>query len=215
MNRLLVLLGVAGALLLAACVTINVYFPAAAAQAAADRVIDEVWGGQALPAPPPAVAPAPAGERPENPNPPPTSRDGGPATRNLAVAVLDFMIPAAQASEPNVDIASPEIKRLTDSMEARFKDLAPYLESGAVGISFDGFVALHDPNGVPLADRNKVRALAANENADRAALYREIAQANGHPEWEQQIRGAFAGRWVTRAKPGWFVQEPNGEWKKK
>ena len=33
--------------LLSACVTINVYFPAAAAQAAADRVIDEVWGGQA------------------------------------------------------------------------------------------------------------------------------------------------------------------------
>ena len=28
---------------LAACVTINIYFPAAAAEAAADRIIDEVW----------------------------------------------------------------------------------------------------------------------------------------------------------------------------
>lgn len=215
MNRLFLVPGAACALLAAACVTINVYFPAAAAQAAADRVIDEVWGGQALPAPPPAAAPAPAGERPENPNPPPTSRDSSGAAQDTAVAVLDFLLPAAQAADPNVDIASPEIKRLTDSMEARFKDLAPYLDSGAVGISFDGFVALHDPNGVPLADRNKVRALAANENADRAALYREIAQANGQPQWEQQIRGVFAQRWVTRAKPGWFVQEPNGEWKKK
>jgi hypothetical protein len=32
-----------GALALAGCVTINIYFPAAAAERAADRIIDEVW----------------------------------------------------------------------------------------------------------------------------------------------------------------------------
>ena len=32
-----------GALLFAGCVTINIYFPAAAAEKAADRIIDEVW----------------------------------------------------------------------------------------------------------------------------------------------------------------------------
>ena len=32
-----------GILALAGCVTINIYFPAAAAEAAADRIIDEVW----------------------------------------------------------------------------------------------------------------------------------------------------------------------------
>ena len=31
------------ALALTACVTINIYFPAAAAERAADRIIDEVW----------------------------------------------------------------------------------------------------------------------------------------------------------------------------
>lgn len=31
------------ALGLAACVTINIYFPAAAAEKAADKIIDEVW----------------------------------------------------------------------------------------------------------------------------------------------------------------------------
>lgn len=30
-------------LILSACVTINIYFPAAAAEKAADRIIDEVW----------------------------------------------------------------------------------------------------------------------------------------------------------------------------
>ncbi|HRD33404.1 MAG TPA: hypothetical protein PLR02_04040 [Rhodocyclaceae bacterium] len=37
----------------AGCVTINIYFPAAAAEKAADRIIDEVWQlreGQAAPA---------------------------------------------------------------------------------------------------------------------------------------------------------------------
>jgi hypothetical protein len=29
--------------MLAGCVTINIYFPAAAAERAADRIIDEVW----------------------------------------------------------------------------------------------------------------------------------------------------------------------------
>jgi len=31
------------ALALGGCVTINIYFPAAAAEKAADRIIDEVW----------------------------------------------------------------------------------------------------------------------------------------------------------------------------
>jgi hypothetical protein len=42
--------------LLQGCVTINIYFPAAAAEKAADKIIDEVWQlkspGQAAPAAP-------------------------------------------------------------------------------------------------------------------------------------------------------------------
>jgi len=34
------------ALALSACVTINIYFPAAAAEKAADKIIDEVWQAQ-------------------------------------------------------------------------------------------------------------------------------------------------------------------------
>lgn len=34
---------IALASLLAACVTINIYFPAAAAEKAADKIIDDVW----------------------------------------------------------------------------------------------------------------------------------------------------------------------------
>jgi hypothetical protein len=51
---------------LPACVTINIYFPAAAAEKAADKIIDEVWqlkqeqqGTQNPPAESPANTPAP------------------------------------------------------------------------------------------------------------------------------------------------------------
>ena len=43
MPRLTVYAGLIPALLLPACVTINIYFPAAAAEKAADKIIDEVW----------------------------------------------------------------------------------------------------------------------------------------------------------------------------
>jgi hypothetical protein len=46
------------ALLPGACVTINIYFPAAAAEKAADRIIDEVYQLKTGEAPKPA-APAP------------------------------------------------------------------------------------------------------------------------------------------------------------
>ena len=44
---------------LAGCVTINIYFPAAAAERAADRIIDEVWQLKPDAAKPPATKPAP------------------------------------------------------------------------------------------------------------------------------------------------------------
>ena len=56
-------LGLAFAAILPACVTINIYFPAAAAEKAADKIIDEVWQlkqGQETPAPKPTDTPAEA-----------------------------------------------------------------------------------------------------------------------------------------------------------
>ena len=48
----------AAAVVLASCVTINIYFPAAAAEKAADKIIDEVWQLQKQINPPPATQPA-------------------------------------------------------------------------------------------------------------------------------------------------------------
>jgi uncharacterized protein YdbL (DUF1318 family) len=57
--------------------------------------------------------------------------------------------------------------------------------------------------------------LVAEENADRANLYREIATGNNHPEWEADIRTTFAERWISRASAGWYYQDASGAWKQK
>jgi len=67
---------------------------------------------------------------------------------------------------------------------------------------------------VPLKDRGGLSALVAAENADRANLYKEIAIANGHSEWQTEIQNTFAGRWIDKAQAGWFYQK-SGAWIKK
>ncbi|MFA5939583.1 MAG: YdbL family protein [Sinimarinibacterium sp.] len=189
---------------MSACVTINVYFPAAAAEKAADRIIDDVWGSADQP-----LVPGPVPATPE-----PTSSLGS-ALQAVALRALDVLIPAAQAAEPNIDISSPEIVRLKTLMERRFAELKPLMSAGTVGLTADGYVTVRDPAAVPLASRNAVRTLVANENSDRAALYREIATANGQPQWEAQIREVFASRWIAKAQAGWWYQDVNGAWAQK
>lgn len=184
------------ALSLAACVTINVYFPAAAAEKAADRIIDDVWGQQPG-APAPATAPTPT-----------SSLD----LQRLLVGLLDLVIPPAAAQEPNLDASSPEVSHLKAQMENRFAELKPLLDSGGIGLTNDGLLAVRD---VPLAQRTAARNLVGNENADRTALYREIANANKQPQWEKDIRAVFAQRWIAKAAPGWWYQDANGAWKQR
>ena len=61
-HPILLACALASTLALSACVTINIYFPAAAAEKAADRIIDEVWqmreGAGSAPATPPAAGEA-------------------------------------------------------------------------------------------------------------------------------------------------------------
>jgi uncharacterized protein YdbL (DUF1318 family) len=193
--------------LLTACVTVNVYFPAAAAEQAADKIIDKVTGQTGA-------------AQPQNTTTPPTSYAAPEKTPILLVAagrVLDLLIPAANAqANANLDISSPEIRAVTASMQQRFGQLEKYFASGAVGLTADGLIEVRDQNAAPLAERAVVKRLVAEDNADRKTLYSEIAKANGHPEWEADIRKTFARRWVERgAKPGWYYQDAGGSWVQK
>lgn len=115
----------------------------------------------------------------------------------------------------DLDVDTPAVKALTQSLKARTSKLNGFLAAGAVGFSRDGNVTLRDASLVPLAKRGELNRLLSEENQDRAALYREIARANNHPEWEADIRQTFASRWIDRAQSGWWVQSGDGNWTQK
>ena len=133
-----------------------------------------------------------------------------------ALAGLVGLVAAGPAlAQANLEINTPGIAAIQGSMQKRHSELAPLYGSGAVGLTRDGNVALRDPATVPLAQRAAVNTLIGAENQDRAALYREIARANSHLEWEVEIRNTFGQRWIDRAQAGWHYQNAAGAWIKK
>jgi uncharacterized protein YdbL (DUF1318 family) len=199
MRKLACTLLTAMAVALVGCVTINVYFPEAAAQKAADRFIGTVIDQGAAPA---------KGAKPAQPVQPPAQP---------SAMLLDLLVPAAQAAEtPDIRVQTPTAEAIRGRMQARFvATLKALLDAGAVGFTRDGLVAVRDAGKIPLSQRAQASAAVADENNDRNALYREVARANGHSEWEQQIRDTFAKGWIERAHAGWYYQDASGAWKQK
>jgi len=193
------------ALLLASCVTINIYFPAAAAEEAARTIVRDVLGkGE--------------GEGEEQAQPPATPQSSLQHSAWILVAqrLTDALIPSAHAAgQADIDISSPAISALRRSMAARQSQLDPFYRSGAIGFDNNGMVAVRDASAIGLRDRTTVKKLVADENRDRSALYREIARANGHPEWEGDVRATFARVWAQEARRGYWYQNANGSWQQR
>lgn len=190
-------LSIFSAILLTACVTINIYFPAAAAEKAADEIIQNIQKNP-----------------PQQTEPHSSLPDWQTVAYQLMDAALNAAVSPARADDANLAIDSAEIRQLRAAMETRFAGLKPLYAAGYIGIRSDGLLAVRDGNSVPLKDRNQVNKLVAAENADRQSLYRAIANANGHPEWAEQIKSTFAGRWLSNAQQGWWYQS-SGSWKQK
>ncbi|MES9843072.1 MAG: YdbL family protein [Candidatus Sedimenticola sp. 6PFRAG5] len=193
-------------LILAACVTINIYFPAAQAEEAAGRIVDEILGE----------------DNDAQPNDEAPKGDDNSANLPLsgqayqfASGIVDIFIPQAHAAQPDFNVNTPKIRKLRASMKSRHKSLSPYYRSGAIGFTRDALVAVHNASAISLKDRNKVKKLTSAENRDRNALYQSIAEANGHPEWEPDVRAVFAKTWAREAGKGWWYQNSKGQWKQK
>lgn len=192
-------ISVLSALLLTACVTINIYFPAAAAEKAADEIIKDIQG----------ITP-----QKTEPKPKASLPDWQVGMYRIIDTAINTVVSSAQADEADLAIDSAEIRQLRATMEGRFASLQPLYAAGFIGIQADGLLAVRDIESVPLKDRNQVNKLVTAENADRQSLYQAIANANGHPDWAAQIKSTFAGRWVTNAQAGWWYQS-SGSWKQK
>lgn len=190
------------------CVTINIYFPAAAAEKAAEQIVDDVLK---------SVAPD-AGQSTESNKPSENSQSlyqAGFVKESLLV-IVDFVFPVAQASGAvDISINTPQIRAIRKSMEKRQAKLHSYYTSGAVGFTNNGLIASVSNKGLSIKQKSTVKKLIKAENKDRNALYAEIANANSHPEWRADIQKTFAKTWINKISSGWMYQNSSGQWQRK
>ena len=182
--------------LLSACVTVNIYFPAAAVQRAADEIVKETWGG-------------PSGKL--EPIQPQSLLPFAPR-RSLSLS----LIREAFAQEPDINVSNPAIRGLRESIKRRSGAIKPYMDKGNAAINQNGLLAVRSSDGLSLKERAEVQQLIEAENRDREALYAEIAKANNiPPEAVPKIKGIFAKSWIDQAQSGWWIQDAQGNWRRK
>ena len=185
------------AVLMSACVTVNIYFPAAAVERAAEQIVKETWGGPSEPAKTP---------------PKPQSNNRFSPLRMVALGFVS----EAYAQEPDINVSNPAIRALKDSIKQRAGSIKPYMDRGNIGIGQDGLLVVRTTEGLNLKERAEAQQLVDAENRDREALYAEIAKANGIPkESVPRIKAIFAKSWIEQAQSGWWIQDGSGNWRRK
>jgi uncharacterized protein YdbL (DUF1318 family) len=171
-----------------ACVTINIYFPEATVKKVAEDIVEEVRK--------------------------PTEKEKDKAPATVLTESFSF-VPAAYAQQ-ETEVSTPAIRAIKESLKGRFPRLEPYFEKGNLGESNAGLVEIKDESGLSLKEKGELRNLVKDENADRGNLYAEVARAlNIEPSQIPRIQKIFGASWIKNSRPGWWVQQDDGEWIKK
>jgi uncharacterized protein YdbL (DUF1318 family) len=183
------------ALAAGACVTVNLYFPTAEVQKAADQIVEEVHEGRQ--------------------EPPAAGRSS--FLRGLGCARMDRPRRGARTgSQGRHQSVTPAIRALKQQMKARFPQLVPFFRAGALGETNMGLLEARDTQSLSLGDRARLTRILEAENADRMGLYEEIARANNFAkEQVETIQKLFANSWRSQAEPGTWIQDDRGTWARK
>jgi uncharacterized protein YdbL (DUF1318 family) len=183
-------------LFIASCVTVNIYFPAAAVQKAADAIVEDVRKT----------------EKKEEPKP-----EGQQKINKLYQELKRLSWGPAEAyAQIDIEVSTPAIRALKDSIKERFPQLKPFYDKGSIGESNMGLLETRDSTGLNLKEKADLSRLVEQENKERKALYTEIMKANKFgPEVLPQIQKIFANSWREKSQSGWWIQKDSGEWEKK
>lgn len=206
-----IVIGLGCAAVLAACITINVYFPEAAVKELAQQIEDEVQRTAGS-----ASSPTPAPE----PTPTPVAEPAAGAPESLLSWVLSLGATTAYAAQDEVaapEITNPAIRKIIDSRAARLRAVTDLKAKGVVGESNEALLVVRNLDAIQgLKERAEAQKLIKDENADRDQLFKEIAAAK-NVELSQlpQIRTTYAEALRENAHPGDWIQLPDGTWAQK
>ncbi len=161
-------------LVLFACVTINIYFPAEKVESVAGEIVDEIRG---------------QGGGDEQ-KPPAEQKDSFLHKIRLAFS------PAAAWAQEAVEVSNPTIRALKEKMKGRYAQMKPYYLKGMLKEGDNGYVSLGATGGLGLKEKRDLNALVAAENKDRKSLYEEVAKTlNIDPGQINKIEAIFAKEW--------------------
>lgn len=186
---------------IAGCVTVNIYFPAAQVEKTAEKFVGDVY--QEKPEPPP-----------EKPSEKPQSLN----ERDLfhGIGRIARFGPAPAFAQEATTVSNATIRELKDQIGQRHQELLPFYRQGKAGIDKDGFLEVRDTGGLGLQQVASLKRLVEADNAARRRLYEEVARAlNLKPEQVPQVRQIFAKQWRDKAEDGWAVQADDGKWGRK
>lgn len=181
----------------AACVTVNIYFPAAAIQKAADEIVDDVRG---------------TGDQ-KQPQPEEKKND---KQSGIIDSIRQFAGPKEAYAQINVEVSTPAIRSLKQAMKDNFPQLKPFYDRGAIGENNMGLVEQRDAGSLNLKEKADLNRFVGQENNNRNALYSEIMRANKlGADSLPKIQRLFANSWRDKSQPGWWIQNDGGGWEKK
>ena len=166
-------------LVIFACVTINIYFPAEEVESVAGEIVKDIRGKKG------------------------GTEDKSPKNKKDSLSmqpIIRFFCSVAHAKDV-VTISNPTIRVLKQKMKARFEQMKPFYQKGMLIEGDNGYVSIGNTGGLSLKDKRNLRALVEAENNNRKSLYAEVAKAlKIDPSQTDKIAGIFAEEWKKSIK---------------
>jgi uncharacterized protein YdbL (DUF1318 family) len=177
--------------LVAACVTVNVYFPAREVEKKAGEIVDDI--------------------RLKEPAPAPTSPKSSVGV--FWAYVDNYGLVYAQKESRG---SNPVIQALKAQIRERFPRLVPFFQKGGIGEAKNGYIEIRDISGLSANEKNELKALVEAENRDRRTVYLEVAKGmNITADQMSKVERIFSGKWQNSAEKGWWIQREDGQWVQK
>ena len=174
------------ALVIGACVTINIYFPAEKVESVAGEIVSDVRGRK----------PDNQDNSKEKDN---TQEEDGAKEKEKSSLLRDTLLVLWGSSawaEDVTTVSNPTIRALKSAMKNRYSQMKPFYQKGMLREGDDGYVSLGKTAGLGLKERRDLNNLVEAENKDRTKLYQEVAKAlNIDPSQVDRVAEIFAKEW--------------------
>jgi len=161
-------------LLIFACVTINIYFPAEKVESVAGEIVNDIRGRS-------------GGEEEKS-----QKNEKSSFFRQTLLALSGSVAWAQDATT----VSNPTIRALKQKMKSRYAQMKPYYQKGMLKEGGNGYVSLGNTGGLGLKDKRNLKNFVDAENRDRKTLYAEVARAlKIDPSQINKIAAIFAKEW--------------------